>query len=116
MESKIRFLSLNVAMKNNLAGLVDIISEYRTDIIFLQEFRLSKDDLCAKISSLGFSCEVNIDEEETSKPGTAIIWRSSLPVSEVVILEKCRAQVAFMKDYALLNIYTPSGSDKKYER
>ena len=103
MESKIRFLSLNVAMKNNLAGLVDLIKEHKSDIIFLQEIRLSKEDLNSKISSLGYTCEVNIDEEDAAKPGTAIIWHSVHQVSEVVVLSKCRAQVAFLKDYALLN-------------
>ena len=31
-------------------------------------------------------------------------------------LVTCRAQVAFLEEYALLNLYAPSGSDKKYER
>ena len=59
---------------------------------------------------------MNINIEDAAKPGTAIIWRSSLPVTDVTNLVACRAQVACFEDYALLNLYAPSGSDKKYER
>ena len=68
------------------------------------------------MSSLGFKCEVNIDTDTPSRPGTALIWRDTLPVSDVGIISECRAQVAFLKGYALLNIYAPSGTDKRLER
>ena len=60
--------------------------------------------------------KVNINPEESSLPGTAIVWRSSIPVRDVSTIVPCRAQCAFLGAYALLNIYAPSGSDKKYER
>jgi hypothetical protein len=59
---------------------------------------------------------VNRDIDELSKPGTAIVWRSSLPVREVSTIVPCRAQCAFLGAYAILNIYAPSGSDRKFER
>ena len=64
----------------------------------------------------GYKCKVNINIEDLSKPGTAIVWRYSLETKEVTILVTCRAQIAFLKDYALLNLYAPSGSDKKFDR
>ena len=45
MESLIRFLSLNVGMKNNLAGLDALIKEHKFDVILLQEIRLSREGL-----------------------------------------------------------------------
>ena len=65
---------------------------------------------------MGYKCEVNVDVSEQSKPGTAIIWKETLPVMDVGTLVNCRAQVAFLGEYALLNIYAPSGSFKKVER
>ena len=59
---------------------------------------------------------MNINEEDPLKPGTAIVWRTSLPVREVSTIVPCRAQCALLWDYAFLNIYAPSGSDKKFER
>ena len=116
MESKIRFLSFNIGMKSNLAGLLTMIVDYKLDIIFLQEVKLSDDELGSKVARFGYKCKVNINIEELSKPGTAIVWRSTLSIKEVNTVVTCRAQVAVLDGYALLNIYAPSGSDKKYER
>ena len=116
MESLIRFLSLNVGMKNNLAGLDALIKEHKFDVILLHEIRLSREGLDAKFSHLEYTSAVNIEEEDPSKPGTAVLWKSSLPVSNVIVLVKCRAQLVLLGNYALLNIYAPSGSDKRNER
>ena len=70
----------------------------------------------SKVGRFGYECKVNIDLEDLTKPGTAVVWKSALPVKEVTTLVTCRAQVAFLQEYALLNLYAPSGSDKKYER
>ena len=59
---------------------------------------------------------MNIDCESPSKPGTAIAWRKSLPVEEIVVIKSCRCQVALIGNYAIMNIYAPSGSDRKQER
>ena len=39
-----------------------------------------------------------------------------MPVREVSTIVLCRAQCAFLGAYAILNVYAPSGSDKKFER
>ena len=116
MESRIRFLSLNVGMKNNLAGLTSILINQKLDVAFLQEVKLSDEQLGSQVGRYGYVCQVNINSEDTSKPGTAMVWRSSLPVKDVTTIVTCRAQVAYLGGYALLNVYAPSGSDKKYER
>ena len=116
MKSNIRFLTLNVGMKKNLAGLSNILINQKLDVAFLQEVKVSDEELGTKINGIGYSCKVNINIEDVSKPGTAIVWKSSLPVQDVNSLVTCRAQVAYMGEYALLNLYAPSGSDKRYER
>ena len=116
MKSKIRFLSLNIGMKGNLAGLTTMMIEYKLDIIFLQEVKLTDEELSSKVERLGYKCTVNINKDDISKPGTAIVWRSTLAIREVNSLVTCRAQLALLDGYVLLNLYAPSGSDKKYER
>ena len=116
MESNIRFFSLNVGMKNNLAGLSSILMNNNLDIAFLQEVKISDEELASQVGRCGFTGKVNINIEDSSKPGTAIVWRSSLPVRDVTTIVVCRAHVAYIGAYALLNVYAPSGSDKKYER
>ena len=116
MDSRIRFLSLNIGMKNNLAGLTTLITVHKLDIVLLQEVRISDEQIDLIVGKHGFKSKVNINEEDPLKPGTAIVWRSSLPVREVSTIVPCRAQCALLWDYAFLNIYKPSGSDKKFER
>ena len=45
MESKIRFLSLNVSLKNNLAGLESLLKVHKLYIILLQEVRINDDQI-----------------------------------------------------------------------
>ena len=103
-------------MSATLAGLTTIITTQKLDIIFLQEVRLSNEQLDLLVGRLGFQTSVNIDIENPSRPGTAIIWKKTLPVRDVFILVSCRAQIAVLGSYMLLNVYAPSGSDKKHER
>ena len=101
-------------MSSNLAGLSSLIHSERLDIIFLQEVKLSG----AEIESLlfGFRAVSNLDPSNPSKPGTAIVWRNTLPVEDVYSLSLCRLQVATLASYQLVNVYGPSGSDRKKER
>ena len=114
MESSINLFSLNVGMNTSLAGLSTLIAANSLDIIFLQEVRLSSEQI--ELLLRGFKAVVNIDEENPSKPGTAIVWKASLPLTNISTLILCRVQVATLGRYMLLNIYAPSGSDKKHER
>ena len=116
MESSIRFLSLNVGMKSNLAGLSSILVNKNLDLAMLQEVRITDEQLSSQLEKYGYTGKVNINVEDSSKPGTALVWRSSLPVRDVAVCVPCRAQVAYLGAYAIMNVYAPSGSDKKYER
>ena len=113
---KLNFLSLNIGMSSTLAGLVTIITNHKLDIIFLQEVRLTSEQLNLLLAKLGFEASVNIDLDNPSRPGTALVWRRTLPIRDVFTLVLCRAQLAVLGPYMLLNVYAPSGSDKKQER
>ena len=101
-------------MSNSLAGLAALVSSEHLDVVFLQEVRMSNSQIEALLP--GFKAAVNVDHENPSTPGTAIIWRSSLPVDGVSSLVLCRLQIATLGPYRLANIYAPSGSGRKAER
>ena len=115
MNSKIRLLTLNIGGRRDLAGLPAIIVEYNLDIIFLQEIVTTSEELDRDISKFGFNCNVN-SAEDSSKPGTAIIWRSSLQISDCLNIIVGRAQLLVLGGVILLNIYAPSGSNLRHER
>ena len=102
MREKIRFLSLNVGMKSDLAGLITLIQVHKLDIILLQEVRISEEQLNQKIINHGFTGKVSIDAEDLMKPGVALIWRTGLPVREIITLVACRAQLLFLGDIAVV--------------
>ena len=114
MDPIINFLSLNVGMSASLAGLPVIIQAEQLDIIFLQEVRVTSEQIEHLLR--GFRAVVNIDESQPSKPGTAIVWRETIPISDVCPIVPCRLQVASLGSYKLLNIYAPSGSDRRHDR
>ena len=115
MDAKIRFLTLNIGLKNNLAGLSDLIKVHKLNLIFLQEVRVSESQT-EQLLGNDFKCRANIDSENVSKPGTAVIWRNSLAIDNVSVLATCRAQLVILGSCGLMNIYAPSGSDKFNER
>ena len=72
MVSRIRILSLNIGLKNDLAGLVTLIQVHNLDIVLLQEVRINDEQIDLIVGKHGFKGKVNIDSEDTMKPGTAI--------------------------------------------
>ena len=116
MEHSLSILSLNIGLSSTLAGLSSIASVNKVDLILLQEVRICKDQLNGMLGGFGYQAEVNLDTEAPFKPGTAIVWRKSLPVQQVVTLVSCRCQVAVLTNIVIVNIYAPSGSNKRQER
>ena len=49
MAGKFNIFSLNIGMNDNLAGLVNYIRSENLDIIFLQDVRISTDQLQSKV-------------------------------------------------------------------
>ena len=48
--------------------------------------------------------EVNLNENDNRRPGTAAVWLGETKVFTAV---KCRAQVINMGNFAIINIYAP---------
>ena len=112
----INFLSFNMGSNTNLAGLNTVVSTAGFDVILLQEIKLSQSQLDIAVNRYGFLSKVNISEENQQKPGTAILWRTSIPLTGVVNLVECRLQMAELGPYRILNCYAPSGSENKHSR
>ena len=104
MNSRIRILSLNIGLKSDLAGLLTLISVHKLDLIMLQEVRITDKQINQQLCNHGFTGVVNIDAEDPAKPGTALVWRSTLPIKQVSTVVSCRVQHALLGSYSILNI------------
>ena len=109
-------LTINIClgMSNTLGGLSALISSDSMDIIFLQEVKLTGPQIEYLLP--GYKAVANIDPDNPSRPGTAIVWRSHLPVKDVISYSLCRMQLATLGTFKLINVYAPSGSSRKLER
>ena len=116
MNSSIRILSLNIGLKSDLTGLLTLISVHKLDLVMLQEIRITSEQLNQQLSNIGFTGMVNIDAEDPHKPGTAIVWRLTIPITQVSSVVPCRAQYALLGSFSIFNNYAPSGSDRRVER
>ena len=116
MNSQISILSLNVGMSSSLAGLKVLLSNNSVHIVFLQEVSMCTETLNSFLQDINFKAVANVDSDNSSRPGTAILWREGIPVTNVYTLVDCRCQVATLGSYMLLNIYGPSGSNKRRDR
>ena len=112
--SKTTIFSLNIGMSASLAGLVTLINSEAVGVIFLQEVRMTSTQIESQLP--GFQAVSNIDIDNLARPGVAIAWRNSVPVVNVHSLTTCRLQVASLEQTLLINVYAPSGSEKKRER
>ena len=114
MKSSLKFLSLNIGMSSSLAGLSAIVDFEDIDVVFLQEICLTSDQIEQFLR--GYRAVSNIDQENINTPGIALAWRQEIPVENVSNLAPCRLQSATIGSYFLINLYAPSGSNKKHER
>ena len=116
MNSRIRILSINIGLKSDLAGVLTLISVHKLDLVMLQEVWITEEQINQQLGNHGFTGMVNIEAEDPFKPGTALAWRSTLPIKQVSAVVPCRLQHAILGSFSILNIYAPSGTDKKVER
>ena len=113
---QLTILSYNVHGSYNLANLYLILEVHKPSVILLQEVKLTTEQVKLFATRLGYTGESNIDELDRNKPGTAIMWHSSVPMKQVVALYPCRLQVAMLGEYPLVNVYVPAGSHRAAER
>ena len=109
-------MTYNVHGSMTLANLATIIEVYKPSIIFLQEVKLTTEQILSFGRRLDYKGAANIDDFNMSSPGTGIMWHSSIPVTQVIPLYPCRMQVAMLGVYPLVNIYVPAGNNRAIER
>ena len=112
----IKIMSYNVHGSLHLGNLSLFLGVFKPGVVFLQEVKITSEQLSAFGRRLGYSGAANIDDLDRCKPGTGMLWHSSLPVSQVVPLYPCRIQVAMLGAYPLVNVYVPAGSHRAQER
>ena len=77
---------------------------------------INENQILTLLAGLDYKAKSNIDQENPTKPGTAMIWKEDLPLTWVGDVVTCRAQLAMLGTYPLVNLYAPSGSDKRGQR
>ena len=108
MDSVLKILSLNVGMSSTLAGLTNLLRMENIDIVLLQEVKSTEEDIDSLVNSLGFQSRVNNDSDSPTKPGTAVLWRKSVKVQDVISFLTGRIQIVLMESCIVVNIYAPS--------
>ena len=114
MAAYFKIVSANIG--TSMLSLADMLKTDKPEILFLQEVTSPTSDLLARVTGLGYSAECNIDRLHPTRPGTAIVWRQTLKVSEVNCLIERRAQSIRVGGETYINVYAPSGSNNKRER
>ena len=100
----------------SMLSIQDIIKSDKPELIFLQEINISTQTVNDSVNSLGYSAECNVDPLHPTLPGTAIVWKNSLKVSDINQLIERRAQSIKCAGEIFINVYAPSGSGNRRER
>jgi exonuclease III len=102
-------LNINgMSTSTKMAMLTDFLHKHAIDIIFLQEVtRPVFDDV------RGYTAHVNIGANER---GTAILTRDHLTLTDIERLPTGRGMSACLDGITLVNIYAPSGAERRRER
>ena len=109
------FLSYNVASSSCLAGLNQLIALLNPLFIFLQENILNSEQLVAQVGSQ-FKGASNIDENETRKPGNAVLWRVGVEVVVTNVVERRIQLIQTTKYGNFINVYAPTGNQGESAR
>ena len=112
--SEFKVISLNIAM--SLLSISDVLRIDEPELLFLQEVNISTQTLCSRVSSLGYWGECNVDPVHPTLPGTAVVWKKSLKVTEVNQIIERRVMSLKCASEVFVNIYAPSGTANRQER
>jgi len=106
---KIATLNINgISSPLKIQSLNNLLVRQDIDIALLQEVTIND------FSSLhGYEALVN---EGTDKRGTAILLKQGISLSNIKRLPSGRGIAGLFKDTWLMNIYDPSGAEKRHER
>lgn len=103
-------LSLNLSVVTspvNLEELRSLLNREYVDIVLLQEVAVPAFDF------YGYSECVNLGPD---RRGTALLWKSALPMTDLCSLPSGRAVAATFGDVRVVCVYAPSGSQHTQER
>ena len=114
MMTDTKLVSLNIAM--SMLSISDVLRLNKPDLLFLQEVNFPTQTLSDRVDNLGYCGECNIDPLHPTLPGTAIVWKKTLKISEVNQLIERRVMSVKCGGEIFLNVYAPSGSANKRER
>jgi exonuclease III len=103
-----KIISLNIAMSS--LSISDVLRTDKPDFLFLQEVSFSTQTLSDKVDSLGYSGECNVDPLHPTLPGTAVVWRKTLKISEVNQIIERRVMSLKCGGETFVNVYAPSGT------
>ena len=110
-----RLISCNIASSKRLERVLDLVKSKKPDLLLLQEVTLTSAQFKAALQPFNYLCESNIDQENPSSPGTAAIWRSNIPVTQVTNLVTCQLQSIEIGLQTIYNVYPPSGSQSRQD-
>ena len=114
MAATLKLVSSNIG--TSLLSVSDILKTDKPELLFLQEVTNPTNELLARVTSLGYCAECNVDSLHPQRPGTAIVWKKTLKISEVNCIIERRAQFIKVGGETFMNCYAPSGSNNKRER
>ena len=109
-----KIISLNIAMSS--LSLSDVLRFDKPDLLVLQEVSFPTQTLCDRVDTLGYTGECNVDPIHPTLPGTAVVWRKTLNVSEVNPIIERRVISLKCGEERFCNVYAPSGTTNKKER
>ena len=109
-----RIISLNIAMSS--LSISDVLRFDPPELLFLQEVSFPTQTLCDKVDTLGYTGECNVDPLHPTLPGTAVVWRKTLNISEVNQIIERRVMSLKCGGETFVNVYAPSGTANRKER
>ena len=112
----LKIITLNAGNSLVLGGLLSILRMENPDIVLLQEITVTSGQLKLFVAKHGYNAEANTDLLDITRLGTGMVWRHDVPLSEVTSIVECRAQLAKIGSFSLLNLYAPSGGSNKTSR
>ena len=105
-------ISLNVNHSQNLGGVLNYIVNSQPCVICLQEVGQDTEELSGLVSRFGYLAASSLSMD--LRPGVAILYKSTLPVQEVRVLEPGRIQLLQLIGDGfpqILNLYAPTGNN-----
>ena len=109
-----KIISLNIAMSS--LSISDVLRTDKPEFLFLQEVSFSTQTLSDKLDNIGYSGECNVDILHPTLPGTAVVWRKTLKISEVNQIIERRVMSLKCGGETFVNVYAPSGTANRKER